>query len=157
PRETPLPEPRRASEKEKSEQVSTTRLTPGTIFRDRLKDGSEGPEMVVIPAGMFLTGDTDGDGRERGRPVHSVGITKPFAISRYVVTFEDYEQFATPKGRTLPDDEGWGKGQRPVINVSWNDAVEYAKWLSVQAGKPYRLPSEAEWEYAARSGGKEEK
>jgi formylglycine-generating enzyme required for sulfatase activity len=70
------------------------------------------------------------------------------------VTFEEYDQFAVASGRDLPRDEGWGRSRRPVINVSWRDAVEYAKWLSEQTLKRYRLPTEAEWEYVAR-GGKE--
>jgi formylglycine-generating enzyme required for sulfatase activity len=132
-------------------------LKPGTVLRDKLKDGSQEPEMQVIPPGMFLMGDIDGCGNEYERPVHPVRIISPFAIGRYEVTFEEYDRFATAMGRELPGDYGWGRRQRPVINVSWNDAVEYAKWLSAQTGKRYRLPSEAEWEYAARSGGKEER
>ena len=94
----------------------------------------------------------------RKRPVHTVRINRPFAIGRYEVTFEEYDRFAAATGRELPDDEGWGRGRLPVINVSWNDAVEYAKWLSAQTGKRYRLPSEAEWEYAAtKRNGKEER
>jgi formylglycine-generating enzyme required for sulfatase activity/serine/threonine protein kinase len=143
--------PERAAEKRES------RLESGTVFRDRLKDGSQGPEMVVIPAGTFQMGDIQGDGNESERPVHTVHITRPFAIGRYEVTFEEYDGFAAAAGRKLPVDNGWGRGQRPVINVSWNDAVEYAKWLSIQTGKRYRLPIEAEWEYAARSGGQEER
>jgi formylglycine-generating enzyme required for sulfatase activity len=68
------------------------------------------------------------------------------------VTFEEYAKFATAVGRKLPEGEGWGTGNRPVINVSWKDAVAYAEWLSEQTGKRYRLPSEAEWEYAAGAG-----
>ena len=86
------------------------------------------------------------------KPVHEVRI-KPFAIGEFEVTFEEYDRYAIAQGRPLPGDEGWGRGRRPVINVSWYDAVAYAKWLSQQTGKPYRLPTEAEWEYAARSGG----
>jgi formylglycine-generating enzyme required for sulfatase activity len=73
------------------------------------------------------------------------------------VTFEEYGRFAKDTGRKLPNDNGWGKDQRPVINVSWNDAVAYAEWLSEKTGKRYRLPSESEWEYVAGSGGKEER
>jgi formylglycine-generating enzyme required for sulfatase activity len=125
---------------------------PGVVFRDKLKDGSQGPEMVVIPAGTFRMGDINGDGDMEERPVHLVRIIKPFAIGRYAVTFEEYDQFAVTTGRGMPGDEGWGRGERPVINVSWYDAVDYRRWLSAQTDKHYRLPSEAEWEYAARAG-----
>ena len=91
-----------------------------------------------------------GDADER--PVHPVRIPKPFAMSRYVVTFDEYDVFARLTNRQLPADEGWGRGRRPVINVSWEDAVAYAEWLSQQTGKRYRLPTEVEWEYAARAG-----
>jgi formylglycine-generating enzyme required for sulfatase activity len=77
-----------------------------------------------------------------------------FALARTEVVFEDYDRFAQASGRRPPDDDGQGRGTRPVVNVSWYDATEYAQWLSSQTGFTYRLPSEAEWEYAARAGGK---
>jgi formylglycine-generating enzyme required for sulfatase activity len=77
---------------------------------------------------------------------------KPFAMGTYEVTFYEYDAFAITTGRRLPEDQGWGRGKRPVINVSWNDVKAYAEWLSQQAVKRYRLLSESEWEYAARSG-----
>jgi formylglycine-generating enzyme required for sulfatase activity len=108
-------------------------------------------EIVVIQVGSFQMGDVQGGGVEAEIPVHTVRIHTPFAIGRYEVTFDEYDQFATVKKRKLPNDGGWGRGRRPVT-VSWKDAVEYAKWLSEQTGKRYRLPTEAEWEYAARGG-----
>ena len=123
---------------------------PGSSFRDTLSSGGEGPEMVVIPAGRFRMGDLSGVGRDYEKPVHEVVIASPFALSKYEVTFADYDRFTHPN---KVDDEGWGRGRRPVINVTWDDATEYAAWLSAETGKRYRLPTEAEWEYAARAGG----
>jgi len=124
----------------------------GKVFRDRLKDGTEGPSMVWIPAGSFRMGDIQGGGYKNEKPVHKVSITQRFAIGRYEVTFAEYDKFVEATGREKPNDRGWGRGNRPVINVSWHDAVAYTEWLSQQTGKKYRLPTEAEWEYAARGG-----
>ena len=82
----------------------------------------QSPEMVIIPAGSFNMG-------EAGEQ-HKVTISKPFAISRCEVTFADYQQFTAATHRELPDDNGWGKGNRPVINVSWEDAIAYSQWLA---------------------------
>jgi formylglycine-generating enzyme required for sulfatase activity len=125
--------------------------TPGKVFDDCLKDGTKGPEMVVIPAGTFRMGDIQGGGSSNEQPVHEVSV-KRFAMGRYEVTFAEYDKFAEATGRTKPDDKSWGRGNRPVINVSWNDVTAYAKWLSQQTGHHYRLPTEAEWEYSARAG-----
>ena len=110
------------------------------------------PELVVVPAGTFQMGCVSGRGCvDDELPVHAVRVAS-FALSKYEVTFEDYERFATATGRRQPSDWGWGGGSRPVTGVSWEDAVAYADWLSDEAGERYRLPSEAEWEYAARAG-----
>lgn len=77
---------------------------------------------------------------------------KNFSMSKYETTFAEYDAYAEETGAAKPDDAGWGRGSRPVINVSWNDAVAYAAWLSTKTGKSYRLPTEEEWEFAARAG-----
>ncbi len=123
----------------------------GKVFRDRLKDGSLGPEMVRIPAGSFRMGDIQGSGFSNEKPVHKVSVGA-FAIGKYEVTFAEYDKFAQATGKSKPSDSGWGRGNRPVIRVFWDDATAYASWLSKQTGKKYRLPTEAEWEYAARAG-----
>jgi len=121
------------------------------VFRDSLKDGNEGPEMVKISAGSFKMGNIQGNGSSHEQPVHDVPVNK-FAIGRSEITFADYDRFAEATGRNKPSDSGWGRDNRPVIKVSWKDATAYAEWLSRETGQTYRLPTEAEWEYAARAG-----
>lgn len=114
-------------------------------FRDQLKRGGRGPEMLVVSSGTFTT--------QKKRQV--VTIHQPFAISRYEVSFAEWELCVSRGGCNgyTPNDEGWGdRGRRPVINVSWYDASSYVSWLSRETGQNYRLPSETEWEYAARAG-----
>lgn len=113
------------------------------------------PEMVPIPGGTFCQGDVEGFGEGWGKPVREVMI-KPFAMGKHEVTFEEYDAFAIATGREMPNHQDWGRGQRPVINVSWKEARDYADWLSRQTGQGYRLPTESEWEYAARSGDKQQ-
>lgn len=126
-------------------------LPNGKIFQDNLLDGSLGPEMVWIPAGPFRMGDTRGEGDKRELPVHLVSVVR-FALGHHEVTFDEYDLFAEATGKDKPKDASWGRGHQPVINVSWLDATAYAEWLSQQTGQTYRLPTEAEWEYAARAG-----
>jgi len=125
-------------------------LVAGKVFQDRLKDGSLGPKMVVIPSGSF-TLYRQSRGWNDEQPVHRVSVRK-FAMGVYEITFAEYDKFVEATGRRTSNDYGWERGNRPVINVSWNDATAYAKWLSNQTGKNYRIPTEAEWEYATRAG-----
>jgi formylglycine-generating enzyme required for sulfatase activity len=144
------------------------------VFKDRLKVGGFAPEMVRIPAGSFRMGDIQGGGYSDEKPVHDVSVDR-FAMGKYEVTVGEYMKFvndanyktdAEKQGSCWTYDNGWKdvKGanwrntkfsqndNHPVVCVSWNDATAYAKWLSNQTGKGYRLPTEAEWEYAARAG-----
>lgn len=120
---------------------------PGTAF----KDCDACPTVVVLPTGQFMMGSNRGDDDER--PVHPVTIGRPIAMGRFEVTFAEYDACVAAGGcRSNVSDRGWGRGAQPVIHVTWHDAVDYTRWLSAITGKRYRLPSESEWEYAARGG-----
>lgn len=126
-------------------------MAPGTVFRDC----AECPELVVIPAGSFVMGSpADEQGRyDDEGPQHRVTIARAFAAGKFEVTFDEWDGCVRAGGCShSPSDEGWGRGRRPVTNVSWQDAKQYAEWLSRKTGKSYRLLTEAEWEYAARAG-----
>nr|VFK78593.1 MAG: Formylglycine-generating enzyme, required for sulfatase activity, contains SUMF1/FGE domain [Candidatus Kentron sp. SD] len=125
---------------------------PELHFYDMLKDSQHGPRMQLIPAGEFLMGSRAGKGYKDEYPQHRVRITTPFALGTWAVTFTEYDHFCEVTGRGKPADEGWGREGRPVINVSWRDALDYCAWLSEETGERYRLPSEAQWEYAIRAG-----
>lgn len=99
--------------------------------------------MINVSAGSFAMGESGTS--------HIVNVNA-FRLMKHEVTFDQYDAFARATGRELPSDGGWGRGNRPVINVSWHDAVDFAQWVSTQTGGMVRLPSEAEWEYAARAG-----
>lgn len=124
-------------------------IPPSTNFVSNLGGTLRGPEMVRIPVGSFLMGNKNDS---TCIPVHNVVISKPFAISKYEVSFDEYDLFAKATNRALPGDNRWGRDNRPVINVSWEDARAYTRWLSKMSGETYRLPTESEWEYVARAG-----
>lgn len=124
------------------------------LAEDRERRRPIEPDMVVIEPDEFSMGSPETDDEAWGaeRPPHPVSIKKPFAIGRYEVTFAEYDKFTYDTDRSPAFDNGWGRGRQPVIYVSWDDAKAYAAWLSERTGKRYRLPTEAEWEYAARAG-----
>ena len=151
--------------------------TEGPVWEFATRDIQ--PMQVLVEKGSFTMGDTWGDGYNDEKPTHKVTFTYNFYIGKYETTFDEYDAFCEATGRNKSKDEGWGRGQRPVINVSWNDAIAYCNWLSEKEKLPkaydsegnlldkngnittdpskvigYRLPTEAEWEYAARGGNK---
>lgn len=112
------------------------------------------PEMVFVEGGSFIMGDNWGMGSEDELPTHEVSL-KSFKISKTEVTVKQYRQFCVETGRFMPIAPSWGwKDRHPIINVTYNDAVSYCNWLGEKFGGDWRLPTEAEWEYAARGGNK---
>lgn len=135
-----------------SGKSAKTPLQAGAAFRDCV----DCPEMVVVPSGAFVMGSPQSEENHMTSesPTHVVRI-KRFAVGKYDVTFDEWDACAADGGcqaNAHPSDAGWGRGRRPVISVNWNDAHDYARWLSKRTGRSYRLLSESEWEYAARAG-----
>jgi formylglycine-generating enzyme required for sulfatase activity len=142
------------STEEERRRAEADQLRPGRAFRD-CPDVC--PEMVIVPAGSFIMGSPPDELRRNydEGPQRKVTIARPFAVGKFEVTFLEWDACVGDGGclsNSRPDDQGWGRGRRPVINVSWDDAKEYVVWLSRKTGKRHRLLSEVEWEYAARAG-----
>jgi formylglycine-generating enzyme required for sulfatase activity len=120
---------------------------------DHFNECAHCPEMVVIPAGSFMMGLPDKEGGESDHPQHNVTLAKSFAVSKYELMFAEWDECGIRGGCNAHIlDNRWGRGRQPVINVSWEEALEYAAWVSTITGKTYRLLSESEYEYAARAG-----
>jgi formylglycine-generating enzyme required for sulfatase activity len=128
---------------------------PGAGKTEHFKDCSTCPEMLVVPAGGFMMGSPANEPERFGNERARVSIPAQFAVGRFAVTFDEWDACVADRscnGYRPYDGGGWGRGKRPVINVSWNDAKAYVAWLSKTTGKTYRLLSEAEREYATRAG-----
>jgi formylglycine-generating enzyme required for sulfatase activity len=141
------------------ESRASTNLEPLTVAQERdlkpgdsFKEGADCPEMIVVPAGRFLMGSFEGQGSLSSLPQHEVTIAKPFAVAKFTLTFDEWDACAAHGGCRPNVNDQWGRGRLPAIGVNWDDAQSYVKWLSLITGKPYRLLSEAEHEYAARAG-----
>ncbi|WP_406858287.1 formylglycine-generating enzyme family protein [Alsobacter sp. KACC 23698] len=139
----PAPEPARPAPTPPATQAGA----PAGVVRDC----ETCPALVPIPAGTFMMGSTEFFPFEA--PVHQVSIRKPFYLGQREVTFDEWDACVAEGGCAFsPSDRGAGRGSRPVGNVDWNDAQQFVGWLSKKTGKAYRLPTESEWEFAARAG-----
>jgi formylglycine-generating enzyme required for sulfatase activity len=134
-------------------QTETAHQSGFDVFlRDRLQIGGAGPELAIIPAGRFKQGAPTNQLRFGDLPQHAAQVETPFAIGRFCITSDEFELYASDTGFVWQSHLMRSQGQQPVTNISTNEAKGYLIWLSSQTGHRYRLPSETEWEYAARAG-----
>jgi formylglycine-generating enzyme len=120
--------------------------------KDKMTTVPEKPEMVFVEGGTFNMGSNDGDAEEDEMPIHRVTVNS-FSIGKHEVTVSQYMTYCKDVGKEMPDMPEWGwRDNYPMVGVSWYDAVTYCDWLSEKFGGNWRLPTEAEWEYAARGG-----
>jgi len=158
PEEKPIPEYAKKDGKEKRNvpedlPADVKNIVSKAIKVEKNKNGyweayyQDGIVMVYIPPGKFMMGADDGRADER--PSHEVDLDS-YWIGKYEVTFTQYDRYCEEAGKTKPDDKGWGRENRPVIDVSWNDAAAYCEWLSGKTGLKFKVPTEAQWEKAAR-------
>ncbi|HKJ53443.1 MAG TPA: SUMF1/EgtB/PvdO family nonheme iron enzyme [Gammaproteobacteria bacterium] len=145
------PEPVPQPEPEPEPKPTPQYVNKENVFRDRLKSGGYGPTMIKLPGGRYRMGGASAIIGPDETPRHDVTVPA-FMVSVYEITFAEYYQFAQATGRKKPPSNGLDIKSHPVVDVSWDDALAYTRWLSKQTGKRYRLLSEAEWEYAARGG-----
>ena len=153
------PEPTPPARPTPAPQVATVApqasVSAGAHAANAFRDCDACPVMISIPAGNFMMGseESEPDRTRREGPRHRVTIARSLAIAKFETNFDEWDACVRERGcRHEAFDDTWGRGKQPAINVSWHDAGEYVAWLSKKTGKHYRLPSEAEWEYAARAG-----